>query len=110
MPKFALHALLVATLASLSATPAVASPDLARQKLCLNCHAVDKAVVGPAFKEVAVRYAGQKDAAALLATRIQKGSEPGKLNWGMRQVPMPANGQVSAEDAKKLADWVLSVK
>ena len=43
-----------------------------------------------------------------LAERIQKGSLPGKGNWGA--IPMPANPQVSADEAKQLAAWVLTVK
>jgi len=85
-----------------------ASEALADQKLCLNCHKVDKQQVGPAFKDVAARYAGQKDAAIQLAERIQKGSVPKKGNWGA--VPMPANPQVSPAEAQQLANWVLGLK
>ncbi len=100
----------LATLALLvmSTSPAHASEALADQKLCLNCHKVDKPQVGPAFKAVAARYASDKGAAAALAERIQKGSVPLKGNWGA--VPMPANPQVSPAEAKQLADWVLSLK
>lgn len=85
--------------------PAWASPELARQKICLGCHAVDRKLVGPAFKDVAARYAGQKDAAPKLAEKIVKG---GSGAWGA--VPMPANPKVSAEEAKQLASWILSLK
>lgn len=105
--------LMPAALASLAllvmgTSPARASEALADQKLCLNCHKVDKPQVGPAFKAVAARYASDKGAAAALAERIQKGSVPLKGNWGA--VPMPANPQVSPAEAKQLADWVLSLK
>ncbi|ANQ86660.1 c-type cytochrome [Azoarcus olearius] len=89
----------------LSAAPAFANADLAKAKNCLACHAVDKKLVGPAYKEVAAKYAGQKDAAAMLATKVQKG---GVGVWG--QVPMPPNPQVNADEAKKLVDWILSQK
>ncbi|QDF98883.1 cytochrome C' [Azoarcus sp. DD4] len=89
----------------LSAAPAFASADLAKAKNCLACHAVDKKLVGPAYKEVAAKYAGQKDAAAMLATKVQKG---GVGTWG--QVPMPPNPQVNADEAKKLVDWILTQK
>lgn len=89
----------------LSAAPAFASEDLAKAKNCLACHAVDKKLVGPAYKEVAAKYAGQKDAAATLAAKVQKG---GVGVWG--QVPMPPNPQVNADEAKKLVDWILSQK
>ena len=89
----------------LSAAPAFANADLAKAKNCLACHATDKKLVGPAYKDVAAKYAGQKDAAATLATKIQKG---GVGVWG--QVPMPPNPQVSEAEAKTLAEWVLSQK
>lgn len=82
-----------------------ASPDLARQKLCLGCHQVDRKLVGPAFKDVAARYAGQKDAAPRLAERIIHG---GSGAWGA--VPMPANPKVSAEEARQLTAWILSLR
>lgn len=84
--------------------PALANQELAGKKNCLACHAVDKKVVGPAYKDVAAKYAGQKDAVAKLAEKIQKGTVG---TWG--QVPMPAN-QVTPEEAKTLATWVLSLK
>ena len=96
---------LIALLAVAAVSPAFANADLAAKKNCLACHAVDKKVVGPAYKEVAAKYAGQKDAAAKLAEKIQKGSVG---VWG--QVPMPANPQVNAAEAKQLATWVLSQK
>lgn len=85
--------------------PALANPDLARAKLCLGCHAVDRKMVGPAFKDVAARYAGQPGAAAKLAEKIVAG---GSGAWGV--VPMPANPKVSADEAKQLAAWVLQQK
>lgn len=101
MKKFAL----IASLATVIASPAFANAELAQKKSCLACHAADKKLVGPSYKDVAAKYAGQKDAAAKLAEKIQKG---GVGAWG--QVPMPANPQVNAEEAKQLATWVLSVK
>ena len=89
----------------LSAAPAFASAELAKAKNCMACHAVDKKLVGPAYKDVAAKYAGQKDAVAMLATKVQKG---GVGTWG--QIPMPPNPQVNADDAKKLVEWVLSQK
>lgn len=102
MKKIALAA---AALATVLAAPAFANADLAQKKSCLACHATDKKLVGPAYKDVAAKYAGQKDAAAKLAEKIQKG---GVGAWG--QIPMPANPQVSADEAKQLATWVLSIK
>ena len=87
------------------ATPAMADLALATAKNCMACHAVDKKLVGPAYKEVAAKYAGQKDAVDKLAAKIMKG---GSGVWG--PVPMPANTQVSDAEAKKLAAWVLTAK
>jgi cytochrome c len=86
-------------------SPAFANADLAQKKNCLACHAVDKKVIGPAYKDVAAKYTGQKDAADKLAQKIMKG---GSGVWGA--VPMPANPQVSDAEAKQLAAWVLSAK
>ena len=105
MKKFALIASLAASLAAVMAAPAFANADMAQKKNCLACHAIDKKLVGPAFKDVAAKYAGQADAAAKMAEKIQKG---GVGAWG--QMPMPANPQVNAEEAKQLAAWVLSIK
>jgi cytochrome c len=95
--------ILGAVIASLTSLPALASADLAQKKNCMACHAVDKKLIGPGYKEVAAKYAGQKDAADKLAEKIVKG---GVGAWG--QVPMPANPQVSAAEAKTLATWILT--
>jgi len=96
----------LSTLAGLcAASPAFASPELAQQKTCMACHAVDRKLVGPSYKDVAAKYAGQPQAAALLAEKIIKG---GTGVWG--PVPMPANPKVSAAEAQKLAQWVLGQK
>ena len=87
------------------ASPAFANQDLATKKNCMACHAVDKKLVGPAYKEVAAKYAGQKDAADKLAEKVIKG---GVGVWG--QVPMPANTQVTPAEAKTLVTWILSTK
>ena len=101
MKKFAaIIALGVAAMA-----PAFADADLAGKKNCLACHAVDKKLVGPSYKEVAAKYAGQKDAADKLAAKVIKG---GVGVWG--QIPMPANAQVNEAESKKLVAWILSLK
>ena len=92
-------------IASLASAPALASADLAQKKNCMACHATDKKLIGPGYKDVAAKYAGQKDAADKLAEKIIKG---GVGVWG--QVPMPANPQVTAAEAKTLATWILTVK
>ena len=94
---------LLVTLAFMSGA-AMADQTLAAAKNCMACHAVDKKLVGPSYKDVAKKYAGQKDAVDKLATKITKG---GSGAWGA--IPMPANPQVNDADAKKLAGWVLSL-
>ena len=96
---------LIFVLAATAAAPAFANADLAQKKSCMACHALEQKLVGPAYKDVAAKYAGQKDAVAMLASKIQKG---GVGSWG--QIPMPANPQVSPDEAKQLATWVLSIK
>lgn len=102
--KRALFAL--AALAALSA-PAFAADELAlaQSKNCMSCHAIDKKLVGPAYRDVATKYAGQKGAVDRLANKILKG---GSGVWG--PVPMPANSQVNEAEAKRLAAWVLTLK
>ncbi|HSW04254.1 c-type cytochrome [Aquabacterium sp.] len=95
----------ILALATVIAGPAFANADLAQKKNCMACHATDKKIVGPAYKEVAAKYAGQKDAVAKLAEKIQKG---GSGVWG--PVPMPPNAQVNADEAKQLATWVMTAK
>ena len=98
--------IILAVLAAVSVTtPTWADQALATSKNCMTCHAVDKKVVGPAYKDVAAKYAKQKDAADMLAAKIIKG---GSGVWG--PVPMPANAQVSPAEAKKLASWILTLK
>ena len=99
------RSLIVLAMAVSVAAPAMADEALAKSKNCMSCHAIDKKLGGPAYKEVAKKYAGQKDAAATLVTHVMKGS---KGVWG--PVPMPANPQVNDAEAKKLVDWVLSLK
>ena len=89
----------------LGAAPSQANETLARKNDCLGCHAVATKLVGPAYKDVAAKYAGQADAQAVLVQSIRNGSV-GK--WG--ELPMPAHPKISEADIKKLASWVLSAK
>jgi cytochrome c len=96
---------LIAAALSLSCGAAFASADLAKAKNCVACHAVDKKLVGPAYKDVAAKYANDKEAVARLSKKVREG---GSGVWG--PVPMPANPQVSADEATTLVKWVLSTK
>jgi cytochrome c len=97
--------LLSMTIAASLLTPALADQALATSRNCMACHAADKKLVGPSYKAVADKYAGDKAAVDMLATKIVKG---GSGAWG--PVPMPANPQVSEAEAKKLAAWILAIK
>jgi cytochrome c len=87
------------------ALPAKADEAMARKYNCLACHAVDKKIVGPAYKDVAKKYAGQKDAEAKLVQKVEKG---GSGVWG--NIPMPPNSSVPDADVKALVKWILSLK
>jgi len=99
--------MLAALAAALSAAPALAADELAlaTKSACTACHAVDKKLVGPAYKDVAAKYKGNAKAQAMLEEKVKKG---GVGVWG--QVPMPPNSSVKDEDIKKLVAWVLSLK
>jgi cytochrome c len=91
--------------AALLAAPAFADQALATAKNCMACHAADKKLVGPSYKDIAAKYAGDRTAVDKLAQKIIKG---GSGVWG--PVPMPANAQVNEAEAKKLSAWVLATK
>ena len=92
-------------IAFMAAGPAFASPDLAQRKNCISCHSIGQKVIGPAYRDVAAKYAGQADAVARLSQKVIQG---GSGVWGV--VPMPANPQVSEAEAKQLVQWILSLK
>jgi cytochrome c len=79
--------------------------DIAKKNGCLACHQLDKKLVGPAWREVGAKYAGQADAEAMLLTKVKKG---GKGVWG--PVPMPPNATVKDADIKTLVQFVLTLK
>lgn len=93
----------LATAMLLLAGPVFANTELAQKYACLACHAIDKKLVGPAYLDVAKKYAGQTDAAAMLAKSIKAG---GSGKWG--PIPMPAQTALSDADAKTLAAWILA--
>ncbi len=97
--------MLCMVLSALASSSAMASPDLAKAKNCMACHAVASKLVGPAFKDVGAKYAGQKDAENKLVGKVLKG---GAGSWGA--VPMPANPQVSEAEARTLVKWILAQK
>ena len=96
--------LMMAVAGVLAAPVAQADEALLKKYNCTACHQIDRKVVGPAYKDVAKKYKGQKDAAALLAKNVKAGS---KGVWG--QVPMPPNDKVSDAEIKEMVAYILSL-
>ncbi len=92
-------------IASMVGAPAWASPQLAEKKNCMSCHAIDRKVIGPAYRDIAARYAQQPDAVDRLAMKVITG---GTGVWGT--AVMSANPQVNEAEAKQLVRWILSLK
>ena len=96
--------------ASLIAGQAFAADEteLAKKSNCLTCHSADKKIVGPAYKDIAKKYKGDKTAEAKLIEKVKKG---GGGNWTAVTggVPMPPNAAVADADVKKLVAWILAM-
>jgi cytochrome c len=98
-------ALALAAGAVFVAAPASAQEALLKKYNCTACHAIDKQLVGPAYKKVAEKYAGDAGAEKMLAEKVKNG---GKGTWG--QIPMPPNPQVPNADITAMVKYVLSLK
>ena len=98
-------ALVLGIAGAVGALPAAASDELAKKHACFACHAVDKKLVGPSYKDVAAKYRADKGAEAKLFDKVKKG---GTGVWG--QVPMPPNAAVPDADIKTLVKWIMSQK
>lgn len=84
---------------------AVEASALLQKGGCMACHSADKKILGPAFKDIAAKYKGQKDAAEMLLQKVKVG---GSGVWG--PMPMPANtGKLSDDEFKVVVGWVLSL-
>ena len=110
-----IHLSLLVAAGILSSGASLADETLAKAKGCLACHTVDKKLIGPTYKEVAQKYAGQKDAEARLTNSILKGTPtPAGVGWqkeGKSTLPfMPPNASVKPDEATKLAKWILGLK
>lgn len=95
----------IALIGAFCASPAQANEELMKKYACVACHSIDKKGVGPAYKDVAKKYAADKGAQAKLEEKVKKG---GAGVWG--QTPMPPNSAVPAADVTALVKWVLSQK
>jgi len=102
----------LACLAALAATPARAQnvDELLKKHACLSCHAVDRELIGPSYKEVAAKYRGQKDAQKTLVEQVKKGSVGKWPNLKAKGVPMPGNPGVPDADAQAMVKYILSLK
>ena len=87
------------------AADAKAADALAKNSGCFACHAADKKLVGPSYKDVAAKYRNDKNAEANLVQKVKAG---GKGVWG--DVPMPPNAHVKDADIKAIVQWILSLK
>lgn len=87
------------------AADAKAAEALAKNSGCFACHAADKKLVGPSYKDVAAKYRNDKNAEANLVKKVKAG---GKGMWG--DVPMPPNAHVKDADIKAIVQWILSLK
>lgn len=103
MKQFVIAALMLGAAASAHAVDAAKAQEIANKNACMGCHQVDKKLVGPAFKDVAAKYKGDKNALATLTKKVKGG---GSGVWG--PVPMPANAAVSDADLKTVVEWVLA--
>ncbi len=100
----------LAATAVLASNSALANLELARKNNCLACHATDKKLVGPAYQDVAKKYAGKKGIEEVLFNRVKKGATVKELNWKAVTggVPMPPNVLVSDADLRVLIKWILA--
>jgi cytochrome c len=104
--RLALPLLLAAAIGTLAA-PVHASEAIAKKARCVACHAIDKKLVGPAYRDVATKYRGDSGAPARLAEKVRHG---GSGVWG--QVPMmphPAD-KISDDDLAAVIGWVLALE
>jgi cytochrome c len=103
--KLTMIPIAAAVLAASGVAQAQSAEDLLKKHACTACHAIDKKLVGPAYKDVAAKYKGNAQAATTLMDKVKKG---GVGNWG--QVPMPPNPAVPDADIKTMVTYVLALK
>jgi len=99
-----LLAVTLAVAAVTIAAPAMASMELAKKARCVGCHAAEKKMVGPSFKDIGIRYKDQPGAQATLTEKVRHG---GAGTWGA--IPMSPNGpdKIADADLQTLLSWIL---
>jgi len=101
-------ATLLLCLLTLAGGTAQANQMLAMQSGCLGCHKVDAKLVGPAFKDIAAKYAADPTHIDRLADKVKAGSTPGEpLLWG--SVAMPPN-QAKPETIRQIIEWIMTLR
>lgn len=103
MKKLKTLAVAAVVACTVHAPTVLADAQLAASKACMACHAVDNKLVGPSFKEVSAKYAGQDGAKEQLIAKLKAG---GAGTWG--NIPMPSQAHVSDEDLDTLVTWILA--
>jgi len=104
MLKFLISTLFLPVLIS---GPVHANQMLAMQSGCLGCHKPDAKLVGPAFKDIAAKYAADPTAVERLTNKVKNGSPAGEpLIWGA--VAMPAN-QAPPEKIRQVIEWIMTL-
>lgn len=104
MKTWILLAAATTALPALAADPG-AGEALAKKNGCFACHSVEARIIGPAYKDVASRYAGKAEAMTTLAAKLRKG---GGGNWGT--AGMPPQTQLKDDELHAILEWVLSLK
>ncbi len=105
MKSYWFAAITAVALFSAGAATANEDEDLAKKSACMACHKMEGKLVGPGYKEVAKKYAGDAGAEAKLIAKVKAG---GSGVWGA--IPMPPNAAISDADLKKLVKWILAMK
>lgn len=114
MPPARWSGFVAAAIVSAAGLPAAANAQaneaLAKSKNCFACHAIDRKLVGPAYKDVARRYAGRAGSEAALVDKVLKGSRGAWAKELGADIPMPPNTLVKPDEAATLVNWILSLK
>lgn len=103
--KLSMIAIAAASLTLGAQAMAADGQALAQKNACMSCHKVDAKLVGPAFKDIAAKYKGDKTAEAKLLAKVKAG---GSGVWGT--IPMPPNPNLKDDEGKAIIQWILSAK
>jgi cytochrome c len=106
--KQPLSAIVLALATAAVANPASANPQLAAEKQCTACHAMDGKASGPSFRAIAKKYRDRPESSDMLVSRVREG---GWGHWGdMMMPPKTEPSRVSEEEARALVRWILQLR